>query len=78
MNKDVKQLAEHLLQTGYDDLPAKEQRVLRRMAKRVAIPEDINESFHEKLTLGQGLADKVATFGGSWTFIISFGVLFAV
>ncbi|MCB0445112.1 MAG: DUF1003 domain-containing protein, partial [Gelidibacter sp.] len=25
-------------------------------------------------TLGQRVADKVATFGGSWTFIISFGV----
>lgn len=26
------------------------------------------------LTTGQRIADKVATFGGSWTFIISFGV----
>jgi len=26
------------------------------------------------LTFGQKIADKVATFGGSWTFIISFGV----
>ena len=26
------------------------------------------------LTLGQKLADKVADFGGSWTFIIAFGV----
>jgi uncharacterized membrane protein len=29
----------------------------------------------EKLSYGQRLADKVATFGGSWTFIISFGVV---
>ena len=78
MNKDVQQLAEHLLQTGYDDLPAREQRVLRRMAKRVAISENINETFHERLTLGQRLADKVAAFGGSWTFIISFGVILAI
>ncbi|NKB84036.1 DUF1003 domain-containing protein [Brucella grignonensis] len=78
MNNDVQQLAEHLLQTGYDDLPAREQRVLRRMAKRVAISENINETFHERLTLGQRLADKVAAFGGSWTFIISFGVILAI
>lgn len=26
------------------------------------------------LTLGQKLADKVAAFGGSWTFIIAFGI----
>lgn len=78
MNKDVQQLAEHLLQTGYDDLPAREQRVLRRMAKRVAISENINETFNERLTLGQRLADRVAAFGGSWTFIISFGVVLAI
>lgn len=32
-----------------------------------------NES--KKLTFGERLADKVATFGGSWTFIISFGAV---
>lgn len=31
---------------------------------------DIDES--EVMTFGQRIADKVATFGGSWTFIISF------
>lgn len=30
------------------------------------------------LTLGQRLADKIASFGGSWTFIISFGVFIAL
>ncbi len=29
-------------------------------------------------TLGQRIADKVATFGGSWTFIISFGVFLLI
>lgn len=29
----------------------------------------------DKLTYGQKLADKVATFGGSWTFIIVFGLV---
>ncbi|MBD1546255.1 DUF1003 domain-containing protein [Roseibium aggregatum] len=75
MNRDIQQLAEHLLQIGYDDLPAREQRVLKRMAKRLAVTKNINEAFHEQLTFGQRLADKVAAFGGSWTFIISFGVV---
>ncbi len=77
MDQNVKQLAEKLLQTGYEDLPERQQRVLRRMAKRIVISENINESFHEKLTLGQRLADRVAAFGGSWTFIIIFGVVLA-
>lgn len=29
----------------------------------------------EQLTLGQRMADKIAQFGGSWTFIISFFVV---
>lgn len=33
------------------------------------------EDEQKKLTFGERLADKVARFGGSWTFIISFGVV---
>ncbi len=32
----------------------------------------------ENLTIGQRTADKIATFGGSWTFIISFFTILAV
>lgn len=78
MNSDVQQLAEHLLQTEYDDLPPREQRVLKRMAKRLAISENINKTFHDRLTFGQRLADQVAAFGGSWTFIVSFGLVLAI
>jgi len=77
MDRNVKELAERLLQTGYDDLPAREQRVLRRMAKRIVISENVNERFHEKLTFGQRLADQFAAFGGSWSFIIIFTLILA-
>jgi uncharacterized membrane protein len=77
MDHNVKELAERLLKTGYNDLPEREQRVLRRMAKRIVISENVNEQFHEKLTFGQRLADQVAAFGGSWTFIIIFAVILA-
>ena len=32
------------------------------------------EDEEQKLTYGQKVADKVASFGGSWKFIISFGL----
>lgn len=41
------------------------------------ISKDINSLDDENLTLGQRTADKIAAFGGSWTFIISFGVILA-
>lgn len=75
MDENVKVLAEKLLKTGYDDLPDREKRVLRRMAKRIVISQNVNERFHEKLTFGQRLADHVAAFGGSWTFIIIFTLI---
>jgi uncharacterized membrane protein len=37
-----------------------------------------NEVIEEELTFGDRLADSVARFGGSWSFIISFGVVLVV
>ena len=75
MDQNIRDLAERLLQTGYDDLEEREKRVLRRVAKRVAISQNVNERFREKLTFGQRMADKVAAFGGSWSFIIVFSLV---
>lgn len=36
------------------------------------LSENIQEEMETELTLGQRIADRVAAFGGSWTFIISF------
>lgn len=36
------------------------------------LSENIQDEIEGQLTLGQKLADKIAVFGGSWTFIISF------
>jgi uncharacterized membrane protein len=35
---------------------------------------EARETIEEKLTYGQRLADKIAQFGGSWTFLIIFGL----
>ena len=42
------------------------------------VSKNINNTHDENLTLGQRTADKIATFGGSWTFIISFGVVLII
>ncbi len=76
MDEKVRELAEKLLNKGYDKLPAREQRVLRRIAARTAISRNVAVS--ESSTLGERVADKVAAFGGSWTFIFLFsGVILA-
>lgn len=76
MDERVKALAERLLRTGFDDLPERERRIIRRLASRVAISTDVNTAYEAQLTFGERLADRVASFGGSWTFILIFaGVL---
>lgn len=49
-----------------------------RGRSQTPLARDINREFDNQLTLGQRVADKVAAFGGSWTFIILFvGILVA-
>jgi uncharacterized membrane protein len=42
---------------------------------RTQVSRNLNEEEEDRLTFGQRIADKVAAFGGSWTFIIFFGVV---
>ncbi len=46
-----------------------ERRVRERLQGLEPHVKDPNAVFDEQMTLGQRLADRVATFGGSWTFI---------
>jgi CRP/FNR family cyclic AMP-dependent transcriptional regulator len=45
---------------------------------RVRSMRNANEMIDEKMTIGERVADHVARFGGSWTFIITFGVVLTV
>jgi uncharacterized membrane protein len=66
-----------------DDLAAKflevcgesgetEQRVIERLTQRLHVSRDVGRAFEDTLTFGQRLADRIAVFGGSWTFILLF------
>jgi len=68
----VKLLARRILEEGYADLPDRERRVLELVAQRMSVSQDINLNFDKARTLGDRLADRIAAFGGSWTFILIF------
>ena len=55
-----------------------EQKVLASLTNKTTLTDKIDEDETQGLTLGQRIADKVADFGGSWTFIISFGLFIAI
>ena len=78
MSASVQEMAAKLLRKSHDELTAIERRVLERMAAGMHISRHTNLEFDEGLTFGQRIADRVASFGGSWPFIIIFGCVLAV
>jgi uncharacterized membrane protein len=76
---DLSQLLTRKPMAGLDMLTvlAREIHSTQRLV-RVRAARNPNEVFDESETVGERIADKVAGFGGSWTFIISFLVALAV
>jgi uncharacterized membrane protein/uncharacterized membrane protein YeaQ/YmgE (transglycosylase-associated protein family) len=52
-----------------------ERRVLAAVLKRRPLVQDPTKAFEAQLTFGERVADRVATFGGSWTFIGLFATI---
>jgi uncharacterized membrane protein len=61
------------LETQIRRLSAMERHVLARVLGRDRLPRAADEAFKDQLTLGERVADRVASFGGSWTFLGVFG-----
>lgn len=55
-----------------------EKHVVSSISKNTMLSREIEEEQEKTLTYGQKIADKVAEFGGSWTFIISFIVFLMI
>lgn len=54
------------------ELSQLEQDVVASLKEHEVIAENLNTTVAEESTLGERLADRVASFGGSWTFIMIF------
>jgi uncharacterized membrane protein len=67
--------AERFLGKGETALSEVERQVLEQAIGKKALALDTSAVFDERATFGQRLADGVASFGGSWTFLSSFGVV---
>lgn len=74
IKKYFENLAKALLNQPYKELNDTEQRVIESIAEQTTVSENVNTTFSENLSFGERLADKIASFGGSWTFI---GIFFA-
>lgn len=72
MKNNLNNLSKTLLSSTYSDLENSQQMVIDSIAGAEPIVENVNVVFHDQLTFGQRLADKISEFGGSWKFIVIF------
>jgi uncharacterized membrane protein len=67
-----------VLQDEIGELSALDHEVVESLRAHEILSENISKQFETELSLGERLSDRIATFGGSWTFIIAFGVVLVV
>jgi uncharacterized membrane protein len=72
------ELIHRLLDTRLEELSAEERKSFVAIAQRFSVARDVDKEMDAAKSFGERLADKVASFGGSWTFIILFGAVLAV
>ena len=57
------------------ELTRLEQDVVQSLADHEILAENIEAEFDQRRTFGEQMSDRLASFGGSWTFIALFGVI---
>ena len=75
MNNQSQEQIKKYLAEKFDTLSKRERDFVHRSIDRKHITRDTNKEYDDQLTFGQRVADKLATFGGSWTFIILFALI---
>ena len=73
LNHYRQQYIQNLLSKEIGTITELEQTVLDNIKHNHILADEASDVKQERLTLSQRLADRIASFGGSWKFIISFG-----
>jgi uncharacterized membrane protein len=71
-------LVEEMLRDEHGEFTELDRQVAESISNQDTIAENVEEDFLEHRTLGQRLSDGLAKFGGSWTFLLSFGLFLAI
>lgn len=72
LNKYRQHYFEHLFVKEIGELTEMEKTVMEKLRDNETLTDKLDDGDTANLTFGQRLADKIADFGGSWTFILSF------
>ncbi len=67
-----------VLEEDLGQLSALDHDVLKSLREHELIAAHVDKAFETNLTFGDRLSDRIAEFGGSWRFIIQFGVFIGI
>jgi uncharacterized membrane protein len=73
-----KEYVKKVLQEEIGELSTLDHEVVESLRQHEILSSDLAKEFDQKLTFGERLSDRIASFGGSWRFIILFGVVLAI
>ncbi|PZP48017.1 MAG: hypothetical protein DI601_02045 [Azospirillum brasilense] len=66
---------EEMLEQERGELGALEHKVAQSLASSSTLSTNTDDDYDERRSLGERLADVMASFGGSWSFLLSFAVV---
>lgn len=69
---------EEMLMQERGELSDLDRRVAESLEHHETIAENVEEEYEDQRTFGEKVSDQLATFGGSWAFLISFGVFLMI
>jgi uncharacterized membrane protein len=78
LNQFRNEYTQRLVEEDRGEITVLEEEVIASLEDEEFLSKNLNEEYEEKLTFGQELADKIASFGGSWSFILSFGAVLII
>ncbi len=78
LNRFRSAYVQSLLQDERGELSSLDRSVLESLARHETLAQDVEAEFQNKFSFGERLADQIADFGGSWTFILLFGAVILV
>ena len=75
LGESRKEYVKEVLQEEIGELSTLDHEVIESLHQHEILSSDISKQFERKLTFGERLSDHIASFGGSWRFIILFGAV---
>jgi uncharacterized membrane protein len=72
------QHVQHLLKKEKGELSALDREVVESLRNHELLSSNVDDEVSSDITFGERLADRIATFGGSWSFLICFALFLFV